>query len=230
MSDPFDGMTEDEKRSLFEARRLVYFVSSARCPMLWQKVALRHIRTAKLAYQFALDANTKYLGYMNHQEPGSSGRVPDDIARAGEESNLLCDFFLHSGYALECFLKGALLFNQPNRIKAGKRAPQELDRLTTTHDLSELFRQSKIKVTALETDLLELITRHVTWGKYIVPTHSNDMPNTLDQAEFMAQGLNCPFDPFEHRKAEEEVGKLFTKAERPLNEAIAKYQQKLRSK
>jgi hypothetical protein len=220
MSDPFEGMTEAEKADLFEKRRIDYFVSSARCPLIWRMTAQRHWRTANLAYDAAFAGNEIFMAYMS---TGPSGLMPPHIEDASLESSLLSDFFLHSGFALECCLKGGLLYNNPARIKLNTDGTHELDRLIKKHKLTILFREAGISVNAEETALLELIYRHTTWGKYIVPTKSDDMPNTLDNAAFMAEGLNCPFNAFQDKKALVDVGNLVEKASKYLSVAVNAY-------
>ena len=181
----------DQEQKFNEQRRKEAFLDACRHPSRWLDSARRHMRAANILYNIACigykKSRERFLAEVDGMKPGD---ITSRILCAQElidnaDADLLQDYLLLAGYALECVFKASLLAMLPELVKNDKR----LDKLITTHDLCTLAFDCGISLTAEERDLLRLIERHISWGKYGAPIELNSMPCPTDPEDFRKKSL-----------------------------------------
>jgi hypothetical protein len=187
------GLSQEDWKFLGEKLKKEDFIASSRYPLRWIIAARGHKRAADILYQIASKAierrtlEGKELEYWLDAE-------------------LLPDYFLLAGYALECILKGFLLATHPEYVKN----EETLAKSILTHDLADLCKLCTIPVPPEKSKYLDYLTKHLYWGKYPVPTKLENMPNPLDD--------NFPgISSAETERLKEFVDKIYEKGFAMLN-------------
>ncbi|MDL5048170.1 hypothetical protein QQ054_19325 [Oscillatoria amoena NRMC-F 0135] len=180
----FSILTHKQKTEIIENNRKQQFLAACQWPLSWKTCARRHKMSADILYHVSyaayLRSRKKDLKKLENIFKKSKTKV-HSYQLIGQElidfrhMQLLSDYFLLSGYAIECVLKGYLLAQIPELVNNEKR----LDRLVTTHDLCQLSREASFKISPEEEKLLALISRHIIWGKYPAPIDIKDMPSSI---------------------------------------------------
>jgi hypothetical protein len=119
------------------------------------------------------------------------------------DTELLNDYLLLAGYALECVLKGCLLAKKPEFIKEDK-----LDDNITKHDIVMLYNECGIKLSILERQVLEILRWHLEWRKYPAPKKLKDMPSPVEPSN---KQLDIPGSPFHGRKLQLIIDGLYNR-------------------
>ena len=85
----------------------------------------------------------------------------------------------------------------PELVNDNKR----LDRLVTTHDLAQLCHDCAIALSPQERQLMDVITRHIYWGKYAGPKKLEDMPSPVDPDDKRRKWLSID-NPFHNMQVQ----------------------------
>lgn len=212
----FRDATPEQEREFIEERRKSAFLATSRSPSRWLRDADRHKRAADILYEVAYASHeremarareemTRIRAEMDKQGLSSwseSRTLEGEELRDSLDSELLSEYLLLSGYALECIMKGYLLAKRPELVKDGKK----LDRAVTTHNLAGLCRSCGIALSPLERQLIDIIAWYVDWRKYPVPKNLKDMPSPVEPNP---TPLDIPGSPFHERKEQTLVNGLF---------------------
>jgi len=214
----FDDATAEQEQAYVEERRKFAFLAACRWPLSWLMTARRHKRAADILYEIAYEANERDLRRFiaEAKRARSDGSLSKKLE--GEElvdylnTELLGDYFLLAGYALECVLKGSLLAMLPELVEDERR----LDRVIVTHNLRQLCHDCAITLSPEEGGLLDLMTRHIVWGKYAGPLKLEDMPSPDDPEDGKRLSLGIG-DPFHQKRAQAVVDGVFVRGLELLN-------------
>jgi len=213
----FRDATPEEEREFIEERRKFAFLAASKGPSSrWLRTADRHKRAADILYEIAPTAHERQMARMLKEfertkaEMKKQGLTSRSESRTveGEElqecldSELLSDYLLLAGYALECILKGCLLARQPELVEDEKK----LAKAVTIHNLERLCRDCGISLSPLELQVIDIIAWHVDWGKYPVPKDLKDMPSPVESNQ---RPLDIPGSPFHERKLQKLVDGLY---------------------
>ena len=203
----FRDATPEQEQAFIEERRKFAFLAASRSPSSWFRDADRHKRAADIIYEVAYAAHeremARFLAEVKRGFTGSKSRTLE-----GEElqdfldSELLSDYLLLAGYALECILKGCLLARQPELVEDDKK----LAKTVTTHNLERLCRDCGISLSPLERQVIGIIAWHVDWRKYPVPKDLKKMPSPVEPNP---TPLDIPGSPFHERKVQKLVNGLY---------------------
>jgi len=213
MVTPPPGISPHAFEALIERRRSEQFLAACRLPGMWLRRAQQHMRAADILYEIAHSASQRNMARIL-DEPNHKGHS-HGVARTlvGEEledvhdENLLSEYLLLVGYALECVLKGYLLAIIPELVIDERR----IDRLVANHDLCQLCHECAIRLSSDETRLLKLITRHIVWGKYTAPLIRSDMPSWIDPEDQEEKSLAVS-NPFHERRVQVIANGVFMRA------------------
>jgi len=195
------GIPEEKWRALAEQRRRENFFHACRTPARWLRRASTHKYAADILYEVGFEASERDLTRLR-AELRSGGPKPGARTLNGQElqdyldQDLIGEYLLLSGYALECLTKGYVLALLPELVD-GKR----IDNIVTTHDLTALFHECGVQATDSEIELLKLMTRHIIWGKYTAPLYLKDMPSGI-APEDQAEKSLCISNPFVERRVQ----------------------------
>ena len=214
----FQDATPEEEREFIEERRKFAFLTASKSPSRWLSTAGRHKRAADILYEVAHAAHEREMARMikenvrTRAEMKKQGLTSWSESRTLEgvelsdylNSELLSEYLLLVGYALECIFKGCLLVMRPKLIKNDEK----LDRVVTTHKLVQLCRDCKITLSPLEQQVLDIITWHVEWRKYPVPKELKNMPSPVETNQ---RPLDILGSPFHERKLQTLVDDLYTR-------------------
>jgi hypothetical protein len=154
-------------------------------PAFWVQKAELHRRAANALHDIVIRARDREMArqevvFATARATGDA--LPNSRPFESEEledfydGQLLTEYLLLSGYALECVTKGYLLAILPELLQDGKK----LDEVIKTHDLKKLFHDCGLKTSEEESRLLDTISRQVVWGKYPTPLHVKDWPTLMD--------------------------------------------------
>jgi len=212
----FRDATPEQEQAFIEERRKFAFLAASKSPSRWFSTAGQHKRAADILYEIAHTAHERQMARALKEfkrtkaEMKKQGLTSRSESRTleGEElqdyldSELLSDYLLLAGYALECILKGCLLARQPELVEDNKK----LAKTVTTHKLVQLCRDCKITLSSLERQLLDIITWHVEWRKYPVPKDLKYMPSPVEPNP---TPLDIPGSPFHERKVQKLVDGLY---------------------
>lgn len=180
----FPGMTEDEERDFIESRRASDFLAY-QSPRVYLFYARQHRYAADTLYGVGYAASeSKIQRMLSRVDEGKSGPMDAEQTRLMWDTGLIRSYYLLAGYALENCLKGLIVAQVPGRIRGDK-----LSEDVKGHDLCKLAETGGVSLSPDERELLELISRHIVWGKYPVPTQLEKMPSPVDpDAEKMYAG------------------------------------------
>lgn len=197
----FNDATPEQERKFLEESRKEAFLAACRWPLSWARPARRHKRAADALFEIAYTAyardNVRWLA------DGSPFGTQGSRTKEGQEladhydMELLGDYYLLAGYALECVLKGCLMAIEPQLVINDCK----LDELVATHKLLQLCHDCAIHLSSEEQKLLELINQHIVWRKYAGPRSLKDMPSPVDPDDQNSQSLNIP-NPFHERRVQ----------------------------
>jgi hypothetical protein len=206
----FADATPEQEQAFVEERRKFQFLAACRWPLSWLIPARRHKRAADILYDIAYEANERemirWLAEIKDGLPNSSvsRTLEGQELLDHQNTELLGDYFLLAGYAIECVLKGYLIALLPELVKDEK----QLDKLILTHDLCQLCHECAIVLSQEEQELLYLITRHIVWGKYAAPIKVEDMPSWVDTEDDKKKSLSIG-NPFHQRRVQSLVNGVF---------------------
>ena len=214
----FIDATPEQEQAFIEERRKFAFLAACRWPLSWLIQARRHKMAADILYEIAYDAYerdmTRSLAEFKDGLPG--GSVSKTLE--GQElidnlkMDLLEDYLLLAGYALECVLKGCLLVMLPELVNDEKR----LDKVIVTHDLCQLCHDCALLLSPEERELLDVITRYIVWGKYPGPLKLEDMPSWVDPEDQKTKSLSIG-NLFHQRRVQSLVNGVFQRGLDLLN-------------
>ena len=184
---PFE-LSEQDFEDFVSQHRTQQFLWACRLPGMWLNRALLHKRAADYLYERGYAAweremsrlTSEVHGPASFEEP--SGPLTGDELEDMLDQQLIAEYLLLMGYAIECLLKGFLLSSKPELVIDEQR----LGKSVAIHDLPQLCHDCSIDVDAEELRLLKLMTRYIVWGKYTAPLKVQDMPSWVppnDQEE-----------------------------------------------
>lgn len=214
----FSDATPEQERAFIEERRKFAFLAACQWPLSWLIPARRHKRAADILYEIAHDAYERNLErWLSEVKVGLPGGSVSRTLEGQElidhyNIELLEEYFLLAGYALECVLKGYLLAILPELVNDEKR----IDRLVAIHNLGQLCQDCALPISQEERALLDLMTRHIVWGKYAGPLKLEDMPSPVDPDDQKAKSLSIA-NPFHERRVQSLVNGIFQRALDLLN-------------
>jgi hypothetical protein len=204
------GIPEEKWKALAEQRRSENFFHACRTPGRWLHRAAMHKYAADILYRIGFEASERSIARML-AEIRSGGPKSGARTLEGQElqdhidQDLLQEYLLLAGYALECLTKGYLLAVLPELVDE-----KRIDRTITTHDLPGLFHECGVQVTDSELELLKLMTRHIVWGKYTAPLYLRDMPSWI-APEDQAEKSLCISNPFIERRVQVLVDAMYSR-------------------
>jgi hypothetical protein len=214
----FIDATPEQEQAFIEERRKSQFLAASQRPISWMIQSRNHKRSADILYNIAYEANEREIERLLSQlkigiptgsvsKPLEGQELIDHL-----DGELLGDYFLLAGYAIECVLKGYLLALLPELVNDEKR----LDKLILKHDLCQLCHECAIELSQEERDLLSLITRYIVWGKYAAPIKVEDMPSWVDPEDDKKKSLSIG-NPFHERRVQLVVNGVFQRGYDLLN-------------
>ena len=211
----FSDATPEQEQAFVEERRKSAFLAACRWPLSWLISACHHKRAADILYEIAFESNERELSqFMTEAKGGISASRTLDGQELLDSLNieLIGDYYLLAGYAIECVLKGYLLALRPELVNDEK----QLDKLIFTHNLCKLCKECAIVLTQEEQDILNLITQHLIWRKYAAPKKVDDMPSWVDPDNDKKKWVNIG-DHFYQKRAQLLVNGVFQKGLDLLN-------------
>ncbi len=214
----FTDATPEQEQAFIEERRKFEFLAACRWPLSWLIPARRHKMAADILYDIAYEANERKMIRMLAEFKDGLPKGSVSKTLEGQElldhlnTELLGDYFLLAGYAIECVLKGYLIALLPELVKDEK----QLDKLILTHDLRQLCHECAIALSQEEQGLLNLITRYIVWGKYPAPIKVDDMPSWVDPEDDKKKPVGIG-NPFHQRRAQSLVNGVFQRGLDLLN-------------
>jgi hypothetical protein len=221
----FDDATPEQEQAFIEERRKFAFLAACQWPLSWLMPARRHKRAADILYDIAYEAHESEMIRHEQEMTRRWAEIKDGLPNGsgsrtleGQEllnylnTELLGDYFLLAGYAIECVLKGYLLALLPELVKDEK----QLDKLILTHNLCQLCHECAIALSQEEQELLNLITRHIVWAKYAAPIKVEDMPSPEDPEDDKKKSIGIE-NPFHQRRAQSLVNGVFQRGLDLLN-------------
>jgi hypothetical protein len=212
----FHDATPEQEQEFIEERRKIAFLAAGQSPLRWLSTADRHKRAADIIYEIAHAAHEREMSRMKKEithnrakltkqglPSWSESRTLNDVELSDYlDSELLSEYLLLVGYALECIFKGCLLTMRPELVKDRDK----LDSKVITHNLVGLCNECEFPLSPLEQQLLNIITWHVEWRKYPVPKNLKDMPSPVEPNQ---RPLDIPGNPFHKRKVQSLVNELY---------------------
>ncbi|MBD1863025.1 MULTISPECIES: hypothetical protein [Trichocoleus] len=211
----FDDATPEQERKFIEEHRKEAFLAACQWPLSWLLPARRHKRAADALFEIAYTAYDRdTVQWLADGGPfgkqGARKKEGKELANH-YDMELLGDYFLLAGYALECVLKGCLMAMRP-----GVEINDRLDKLVITHDLIRLCRDCSISLSSEEGELLAVITRYIIWGKYAGPRDLKDMPSPVNPDNQNSKSLRVA-NPFHERRVQVLVDGVFQRGHDLIN-------------
>lgn len=201
----FVDATPEQEQEFIDQRRRDAFLAASLWPLSWGMAARRHKQAADYLYEVAYAADQRQEARFRTQEWTTGSHVLEGQELADhQDTEMLQEYFLLCGYAFECLLKGILLMRRPELVRGDAR----LDSLVATHNLSALAHQCDIALDDQEGGLLDVMTRHIVWGKYPGPKDVRDMPSAVDVDDQRRKRLGID-NPFDDRRAQRLVNGLY---------------------
>lgn len=208
--------TPKQEYEFIEERRKFAFLAASKLFPRWLATASRHKRAADFIYEIAHTAFEREISrtLKKHREvsaemgkKGLSSHSYSWILNECEtndylDTELLSEYFLLSGYALECILKGCLIAKRPELVKDDR----VLNNTITHHDLIKLCSDCGISLKPMEKQLLRTLIWHMDWGKYPVPKDSKHMPSPVEPKNMRHE---IPGSPFHDRKAQKLINSIY---------------------
>ena len=207
------GLPEDEFDDLVSVRRRQQFLWACRLPKVWLNRALLHKRAADFLYERVFAASERELARvkLDFRRLGrfglASGPLIGDELEDMLDQQLIAEYLLLMGYAIECLLKGFLLSSRPELVPDEKRMARSI----AHHDLPKLCHECSVSVEEEELHLLKLMSRHIVWGKYTAPLKVQDMPSWIHPSDQEEMSLAVS-NPFHERRVQVLLNGLFDRA------------------
>lgn len=207
------GLPEDEFDDLVSERRTQQFLWACRLPGVWLNRALLHKRAADLLYERGFAASERELARVmsDFRSLGkfrqASGPLYGDELEDMLDQQLIAEYLLLMGYAIECLLKGFLLSSRPELVLDEKRLASSI----AHHNLPRLCHECSVNVDEEELRLLKLMSRHVAWGKYTAPLKVQDMPSWIHPSDQEEKSLAVG-NAFHERRVQVLINGLFSRA------------------
>jgi hypothetical protein len=212
----FQDATPEEEQEFIEERRKFAFLTASQRPLVWLSTANRHKRAADILYEIAHAAHEREMTRRQKEFERTKSEMKKQGLTSWSESTtlegaelsdfldseLLSEYLLLAGYALECILKGCLLAMKPELVENDIKLAKTL----TTHRLVQLCRDCGITLSQLEQQVLDIITWQVKWRKYPVPKDLKNMPSPVEPNQ---RPLDIPGSPFHERKVQTLVDELY---------------------
>jgi hypothetical protein len=214
----FSDATPEQEQAYIEETRTSAFLDACRTPLSWLLPARRHKRAADILYEIAHKSNDRELKRLFSSPIGSHVNGEGKTLEGQElidylNTELIGDYFLLVGYAIECVLKGYLLALRPELVKDEK----QLDNLILTHNLIKLCKLCSIVLSEEEEFLLNNITRYLVWGKYPVPKNIDDFPSWVDDVDDNKKKSFIVGSVFHKRRVQSVVDGIFQRGLDLLN-------------
>jgi hypothetical protein len=168
-----------------------------------------------LAWCFsALDLKQSADVILHSILPSLESACPDDAEkeRLVNTTNLLGTYYLLAALALENLLKGILVAKSPEKVtKLGWRGPG--------HDLLQLCKDAKVKLSAKQERVIERLTAYLKWaGRYPIFSNEKDLFPTAG-----AEETPLTMGPIEN----EAIDKMFADFEKCLFAQVRKHAHRL---
>ncbi len=148
-------------------------------PNSWLEAAYRHMRSANILRDVYVKGEERKLQRLQrdielnirHDGPWTpEGEELEDML----DADLIWDYCLFAGYAIECMLKGYCLASKPELIVN----QEEMHKDITKHDLVKLSTMCALPLTAEESQVLNFLTDQIVWGKYPGPKAVAGIPSS----------------------------------------------------
>ena len=212
----FRDLTPKQEQVFIQKRRKSAFLAASKSPSRWLSTAGRHKRAADILYEIAHAAHEREMARMQKElertkaEMNKQGLASWSESRTLEgaelsdylDSELLSEYLLLAGYALECILKGCLLAMKPELVENDIK----LAKTVTTHNLEKLCEDCGIPLSSLERQLLEIIRLQLKWRRYPTPIDMKYMPSPVEPNP---TPLDIPGSPFNKRRVRTLVDELY---------------------
>ena len=157
----------------------ILFVDNSRTTRAVMSALLEQHGYAVTAVGTGPEAIEKLKDRIKRGLTGSESRALEgEELRDFLDSQLISDYLLLAGYALECVLKGYLLTKRPELVKEDKR----LNTLVTIHNLGQLCDNCEITLSDRERQVADVMTWQIQWGKYPAPKELKDMPSPVESS------------------------------------------------
>lgn len=195
-------MTEDEEREFIESRRRFQYLAASTWPVSWLFTAERHKRAADVLYEVAFAASERDWERLRSRVP-HSGPMTEEQLRDTLDEQLLLDYLLLAGHALENCFKGILVCRNPQLVEGGS-----LDKYVRGHRVRDLADKCAIPLSQDEREVLHLMEHQIEWGKYPAPIEMKNMPSFADPDE---KQLTC-HNAFVNRRFRVIVDAVFGRA------------------
>jgi len=157
------GLPEDDFEVLVSERRTQQFLLACRLPGVWMNRALLHKRAADFLYEPGFAASERDLARVisDFRSLGrfsqASGPLSGDKLEDMLDHQLIAEYLLLIGYAIECLLKGFLLSSRSELVLDEKRLASSI----AHHNLPRLCLECSVNVGEEELRLLKLMSRHI---------------------------------------------------------------------
>ena len=176
-----EWLSHEQQRACIERWRKERYLAGAQWATMWRCFAHRHKRGADILFETAISAFGRHLARLAEEANNRPVGGVQSTSRplVGEElaefldMELLEDYFLLIGYAIENLCKGILLAELPELVHNESR----LDNLVITHELKQLVFDCGVDTSSDENEFLDYLEQCVTWkSKYPVPKFRRDYP------------------------------------------------------
>jgi len=184
----------DKVEKEIENARKRQFDLSARETTTWVSQAAGLKRAADKLFDIYYDASLRQINPLNYAKEGqnSTRMLRGDELEDFLDSQLISEYFLLMGFAVENLLKGILLTRYPDILKSNGSLPNTIK----THDLVGLSHKCDLKIEEKEKSLLDKLKIYILWqGKYPVP---------LSVTNWKQKG-----EPFRKRITQQELNHLY---------------------
>jgi hypothetical protein len=148
-------------------------------PNSWLEAAYRHMRAANILRDvYVRGEERKMQRHMRDIELNTHRDGP--WTPEGEEleemldADLIWDYCLLAGYAIECMLKGYCLASKPELIVNS----EVMHKSITNHELVTLASKCDLPLSAEENKMLGFLTNQIVWGKYPGPKDVAGIPSS----------------------------------------------------
>jgi hypothetical protein len=148
-------------------------------PNSWLEAAHRHMRAANIlcdVYVVGKERKWQRLKRdieLNIRRDGPWTPEGEELEEL-RDADLIWEYCLLAGYAIECMLKGYCLATKPELIVNN----EEMHKDITTHDLTKLASMCDLPLSEEESKMLSFLTDQIVWGKYPGPKDVAGIPSS----------------------------------------------------